>query len=124
MARELRMSATIPLPDDAFKQAAILAKIEPARAAFEEALTAANSAGKVEVEARIVASQVRLKKGESAPAGGTPVVEEDREPDRAAPAPAPVTAPDAVPGTTAQAGAGGGSDVAEHSGKTKRPHAA
>ena len=69
MAKELRMTATVGLPDNAFKQSAILGKIDPAREEFEKALSAA-AGGKVEVEARIVTSQGKIKRGEStAPAG-------------------------------------------------------
>ena len=64
--KELRISATITVPDDAFEQATLLGKIEPVKHTFAEALTKAVGAA-VLVEARIVApSGPRKAKAEPA----------------------------------------------------------
>ena len=65
MPRELRISAIITVPDDAFEQAQLLGKIEPAKHTFAEALTKAVGFA-VAVDARIVNPTVRKSKAELA----------------------------------------------------------
>lgn len=61
MPKELRISVTITVPDDAFEQAQLLGKIDPACTTFGDALSTAVGAP-VTVQARIVNPVVRTKK--------------------------------------------------------------
>lgn len=61
MSRELRISAVVIVPDDAFEQATLLSKLNPAKEQFATALTKAVGSPVV-VEARIVNPTVRTKK--------------------------------------------------------------
>ena len=65
MPKELRISATITVPDDAFEQATLLGKIEPAKHTFADALTKAVGSA-VTVDARVVNPSVRKPKSEPA----------------------------------------------------------
>ena len=64
--RELRINATLPLPDDMLEQSEMIARLKPAFAAFSEAFGTKVDASVVKVGAR------------SAKAAPAPVVVEDK----------------------------------------------
>ena len=75
MSKELRISVAINVPDDAFEQAQLLSKINPARITFAEALAKAVCVP-VTVDARIVSPITRTKKAAALEPVAEPVVEE------------------------------------------------
>ena len=100
MAKELRMSASLPLPADAFEQANLLKKIEPARRVFEEALQKALSGDQaLAVEARIVNSVIRggpklsVAEAQTATTTTAELIPEPPIPAGTVPLPTPVAVP-------------------------------
>ncbi len=108
MAKELRMSASLPLPADAFEQANLLKKIEPARRVFEQALQNALSGEQgLAVEARIVNSVIRggpkmtVAEALAATTTTAELIPEPPIPAGTVPVPVPVPAEDPAPGAAA-----------------------